>query len=99
MNWSFSECKKLQPARLAIWLLFIRCDNPGQAELLEIEELSWAHRKGKGAPRGKSCNLQMQRRYQASMLENWSWYKRGRQRGQSQEEHVSFLAYSPCGRR
>lgn len=47
MNWSISECKNPQPARLTIWWLFIKCNNPGQAELLEIEELSRIHRKGR----------------------------------------------------
>lgn len=45
MNWSISEYKDLQPAKLTIWWLFIRRDNPGQPELLKIEELSWAPKK------------------------------------------------------
>ena len=55
MNWSTSECKNLQPPRLTIWWLFIRCDNPGQTELLETEELSWGHRRGKWTPRKFCC--------------------------------------------
>lgn len=80
MNWSISECKNPQPARLTIWWLIIRCDNPGQAELLENEGLLWAQRKGSG-PLGKLCNqeefsLKMQERYQSGIcVQGLGWYE------------------------
>lgn len=48
MNWGISEWKTLQPARLTMWRLLLRCKNPGQAELLETEQLSRAQRRGGG---------------------------------------------------
>lgn len=79
MNWSISECKNPQTARLTIWWLFIKCDNPGQAELLEIEKLSWAHRKGKSAPVNSAASVtqsQNARKTWKSMSEDWVGVKR-----------------------